>query len=823
MAGFLQDIRSSMRMLAKGPGTSAMIIVQLAMGVGANMAIFSLIRGILMRPVAGVQVPERMVRFLRIEAGDQGPNFSYPDYTDYRDRTRLFAGVAAESPAAFSLAGRAAQRIRGALVTGTYFKVLGVKPELGRLLGPEDDQVVGAHWVAVISYGLWQRAFGGESSLLGKSISLNGHDYKVIGVAARDFRGTNLDSSNEVWLPLMMQPQAVPRLSANILGDRMAGWLSIYGRLRPGVSIGAAKAEIAAIAQRLARAYPDTNGGRAAEIAGEIGLYPGERANMGRLFSILFGAVGLLLLIACCNVANLLLAGAMGRRREVAIRLALGGSRLRVVRQLVTESLGLGCVASVIAMLIAPWSVALVARFLPPAHGGLKEFVRIDPVVLVFALVLSAVSTVTCSLVPALAASKTQIGAVLRESSPASTPRQSWFAHSLMMVQVTLSIMLLIGASLAVRTIQRALTEAKGFESGHVLVASLDLSILNYPEARARSFCTQLLDLLTAVPGVRAASLSKTYPASGWSDRGPIFDEGQDPGTEEMRRVSDRGVLVERNTVSPGYFRALSIPVLAGRDFDRRDAAGAHPVAIVSAALAARLWSGESPLGKRIEVPGYRGPRQPPREVIGVVGDVKYRSLLADRPLMLYLPLQQNREVFLSLEARAEGDPAALVPAIERTVSSLDRHMPVYSATTLTGQVAASLWEQRAVAGLMGIFSVLALLVAGVGLYSVVAQSVAGRTHEVAIRMALGAQPGDVLRIVAAKAMLLAVAGVLLGIIGTLMLRRLLTSFLYGVSATDPVSLVATAGLLLAVSLAASYLPARAGARMDPVAVLRQP
>ena len=821
MSGLLQDLHYSLRLLARARGVTAAAIVLLAVGIGANTAIFSQVRAVLMRPVPGVQEPDRLVRLLRVERGQRGSNFGYPDYIDYRDQSRLLAGVAAESGTMLTFTTATTERVRAALVSGNYFSVLGVKPALGRLLAPEDDRVAGAHWVAVISQGLWQRAFASDPTAVGRSIRLNDREYRIVGVAAAEFRGMALGGSTDVWLPMMMQPYAIPRLTGTILNDRMAGWIAIYARLASGVSIDQASAEVAAVAQRLARAYPKSNEGRGAELSGGIGLYPSERANLRRLLGLLFAAVAVLLLIACCNVANLLLARATGRRREMAVRMAVGAGRIRLIRQLLTESLLLCLLAAIAGLLLAPWSLALMKRSLPPAQSALKLPVQLDATVLGFTLLLSVATGFLFGLAPALAASKTDLAGSLKDAAPASGLQRSWFSRFAVIAQVSLSLVLLIGAALVLKTIGNTLAGARGFESEHVLIGSLDLSILDYPPPRARLFVSQLEQRLVAIPGVRAASVSKTYPAAGWSDRGPIFYEGEDPPTEEERMRSGRAIMAEKNTVSPGYFGTLGTPLVAGRDFSPRDTAGAQPVAILSERLAARLWPGENPIGRRIAVPAWRQPRQPSLEIVGVAKDVKYRSLMTEAPVLLYLPLLQNHEVFLTIAVRAEGDPAALAPAVQREVAALDRNMPVFAIHTLTEQMGLLLWEQRTAAALIGLLGVLALVVTSVGLYSVMAHAVAQRTREIGIRIALGSRVEGVVWMIVRHGMTLAVAGVLAGTAGAWALSGVLSGFLYGVSPRDPATFASVALVLLAVSLAASYLPARAAARVDPVAALR--
>jgi predicted permease len=529
----------------------------------------------------------------------------------------------------------------------------------------------------------------------------------------------------------------------------------------------------------------------------------------------------MLLLISCCNVANLFLTRAWQRRREISVRLAVGASRGRLVRQLLTESVALSCAGSGLGLLVAFWGLEVLFRWLPASERVLKQPPPLDLTVLTFAMLLSIATGMLFGLAPALLASKADVATTLKDAAPASGFQRSRMARTLVIVQVSLSLVLLIGAGLITKSIGRILSANQGFDANGVLIASLDLSVLNYSEDRSRIVFEQLAERLRNLAGVRSVSLAKSYPASGWSDARSIFHEGQEPSEDELRRRSDLGIRVETNTISPHFFRTLQIPLLAGRDFGPDDAAGAATVCIVSQRLAARLWPKQDPLGKRIAAPPYRGPRRPPLEIIGVVADVKYRSLIADQRPVLYLPLLQNHEVFLSIITRAAADANSLAPAVAREVAAVDRDLPLYQVQTLSDQIRSMLWEQRAAAGLIGLFGVFSLLVASVGLYSVVAQAVAQRTREIGIRVALGAPPRDVLRLIVRNGMALAVIGAALGSIGALALMRLLAAFLYGVSATDGATFVSIALLLLVVSLVACYVPARAASRMDPVRALR--
>jgi len=818
-----QDIRYGLRMLARARGTSAVAILLLALGIGANTAIFSLVNAVLLRPIPGVHEPDRLVRFMRLQSGREFFSFGYPDYVDYRDRNRMLAGVIAEGQAPLSFAGSTTQRIAGSVVTGNYFSVLGVSPAAGRLFTEEDDRTPGGHWVVVISHGLWRGAFGADSSAVGNRIQLNGHSFTIIGVADETFRSLTFGESIDAWIPMAMQREAIPRLAdADLPNNRSAGWLRLYGRLRTGTRIEQAGAEIAAIANRLAEIYPKTNEGRKAGLVGGVSLYPDSRARFRNFFGLLLAAVGLLLLIACGNVANLFLARATTRQREIAVRLAMGARRSRLVRQLLTESVLLCAIASGLGLLLAPWTVQLLLKLLPPAEFKLADIPPVDPMVLAFTILVSISTAVLFGLAPALAASKTDVATSLKEAAPASGLSRSPLSRVLVIAQVALSLVLLIGAGLVVRSMQRILAIDRGFDSGHVLLSSIDLAIQGYSETRGVQFLEQLLARVSQAPGVRAASIAQTDPARGWGTRLSIFYEGQMPAEDVVQRRDDVGIRVEVNFISPGYFATLGIPLMTGRDFNGQDRAGAQAVAILSEKLARRLWPGGSPIDKRIVAPLNRRQPQPSLTIVGVAKDSRYRTLTADAPLLLYVPLWQRYAPFVRIQVRAIGDPAALTPMIEQQVKSLDPNMPIYDVKTLDSQISGSLWEQRTAAGLIGLFGVLALVLASVGLYSVMAQSVAQRTREIGIRMAMGAQARDVLRLVVIQGMALAGAGVLVGAAAALGLTRFVSSLLYGVRTTDLTIFSSVALLLLTVSLAATYIPARAATRIDPVAALRQ-
>ncbi len=821
MGNLLQDIRYAVRMLAKNPGITALAVLALALGIGANTAIFSLVNAVLLRPLPGVEDADQLVQLERIQRGRVMYNFGYPDYLDYRDQNQSFTGVAAHCATPVSFTASATERIRGDLVSGNYFSILGVKPALGRLLYPEDDLTPGAHPVAVLSYDLWQKAFNSDQNAVGDTIKLNGHDFTVLGVAAKDFKGTVTGASFDVWVPMAMQPQIIPRMSAGILSDRSAGWISLFGRLKPGIIPTQAEAEMRAIASQLERSYPATNEGRSLSVITGFGLDADDRADLGKFLGLLLAVVGLLLLIACGNVANLLLVRATSRRREIAVRLALGATRARLVRQLLTEGLLLSVLGGALGLLLAPWTADLIVAFQQPAYALRGANLSPDLRVLAFTLTVSLLTGIVFGLAPALQSSKPDLVTSLKDGAMPAGRRRPRLQKLLVIAQVSLSLVLLISAGLAVRTMQKALATDRGFETENLLLVSLDLSIQGYTEPRGKEFYDQLIKRLEAVPGIESASLAKTVPPNDWSDRVSIFYEGQAPPQEALRGRDDLGLRVDANIIAPHYFRTLGIPLFQGREFTDRDKEGNPYVAIISEKLAQKLWPGQSAIGRRIAIPFYSGPARPSVEIIGVAKDTKYRSLMTEAPLLLYLPESQNYDGRATVVVRTSTDATAFVSAVRNEVNGLDKSLPLFAVKTMSDQIASTLWQQRMAAGLIGIFGLLALVLAAVGLYGVIAHSVAQRTQEIGIRMALGATSTDVLKLIVKEGLALAATGVIVGVAAAFACTRLMSSVLYRVSATDITTFVVASALLAIVALAATYIPARRAAKVDPMIALK--
>ena len=803
----VQDVRFAFRMLIKQPTIALIAIATLALGIGANTAVFSFVNALLLRPLDGVARPEQLVQL-----GRQYPDksyvsdSSYPDFLDFRASSTTLSGIAAITPTAFHLsAGGATERVEGERVTGDYFDVLGVTAAAGRLLSAADDLPT-AEPVAVISARLWRRRFAASTSISSATIKLDGHDFAVVGVAGEDFTGVSIGTPRDVWVPLA----AVHRLNPNLVArftQRQASWLEMFGRLAPGATLEQARVELSAIARRLEQTYPDTNARAAAAVHPGVGRDV-EIQNQVRRFAYLpFTAVAIVLVIACANVAGLLLARAASRRKEIATRLALGAGRIRIVRQLLTESLALAVAGGVAGLLVGTWLTNWLRSLLPDRYLFLSfnlDF-GIDWRVFAFTLAVATATGVVFGLVPALHASRPDVIANVKDPKAFGKRRGPGLRGALVVAEVALSLILLVAAALCVRTLRNTTAIDTGYRAAPVLTGRIELPRQSYAEARGRLFQQELVERIQALPGVGAAGFAVTLPLNDgrWEDA--------------VRRQADNTRFQTfQNFVSPRYFDAMSIPLLLGRQFTALDDERAPRVVILNQTLARMMWPGENPLGKRVTFKGA------PMEVVGMVRDIKGRNLFESPGPMLYLPLWQHYQPNVVLHVQAAAGPAArLIPALGAEVAALDKDLPLYAVKTLDEHVTATLTPQRLLAYLVTGFGVLALVLAAIGLYALLAYAVSERTQEIGIRMALGAQKRDVMQLFVTWGIRLAVAGIAVGLAGAAGLTRLMKSLLFGVSPLDPLTLTTMPVLLFAAALVACWIPAYRAAKGDPKIALR--
>ncbi len=819
MQRILADLRYAVRSLQKSPGFTAVAVLTLALGIGANSTIFSFINGVLLRPPAGVADPSRGVGIYTSDfsSGPFGTS-SFPDFEAIKAERSVFSGVAVYDLRPLALAvGDEAEMIIGQTVSGDFFPLLGAAPSAGRLLGPGDARVPGAEAVAVLSYGLWQRRFGGDAQIVGRDIRLNGHAFRVVGVAREGFGGLVRGIVADVWIPVTMIPVLDPTSDdLTSLGSR--GFLMV-ARLRPGVTLAKAQARLTALARARFEQFPDwwrTVSGEGRQLTvlpeSETRVPPRGRGIAVGAAALLMTAVGLVLLIACANIANLLLARASRRRREIALRISLGASRAQLIRHLLTESLVLAVLGAGAGLLLAQWLTgAAGAVRLPMLRGPIRLDSGLDARVLGFTGLLVVVTGVAFGLVPAVRASRPDLVAELKGEATAARGR--WFSlrNTLVVAQVAVSLLLLVGAGLFLRSLGRAEAVDPGFDPANTVLMTFDLESNGFSEAQGRGFYDQLLERARALPGVELATLAQRVPLSDCCDRRGTTIEGYAPRPGESTEINS-------NLVGADYFRTLRIPLLQGRDFTPQDRVGAPLVAIVNQAFARRYWPGQDPLGKRLSFRGLEGPFA---EVVGVVRDGKYRSLGEDPLPFLYVPFAQLYRSPMTLYVRTAGDPRELLPSLRAEVKALALGLPIINPTTLEDAAAVALLPHRLGAVLLGVLGGLAAVLAMLGLYGVLAYSVAQRTREFGIRGALGADRRRLVAQVIGEGMLLSGTGAAVGLVLAAAATRLVRGFLFGVSPLDPAAFGAVAVLLAGVALAAGYVPARRATRVSPMEALR--
>ena len=818
MHSLVKDVQYGVRMLLKNPGVTLVAIVTLALGIGANTAIFSAVSAFLFRPLA---VPHGGELIRPMEIGeDRGlaDEFSYPDFIDYRAQSTSFSGLSAETmiPAAIDTENQT-NVSWGQVVSANYFDVVQVTPILGRAFNADEDKMAGANPVLVLSYSFWQRRFGGDPNIVGKTVRVNDRPYQVIGVGPENFVGTKFALAMDFWTPMSMVEEIDQ--SPKLLEDRGSHWLNVIGRLKPGVSLAQASAEMTAIAGRLNQTYPDDRSkDTQARVVWET---EGRFGEMTRVFrsggAIALAIVGLILLIACANVANLMLARAAARRKEIGIRLALGASRRRLIRQLLTESLLLSVLGGGLGLLLAVWVTKLMDGFVPILQYTIvKDLFAVDERALWFTLVVSLATGVVFGLAPAWQSSNPDVVPVLKgvpEIARGRRRAQFSMRNCLVVAQVALSLMVLVCGGLFIKSFRSAQTMDPGFNNPNGLIVSLNPQLVGYNDDQARNFYQQLLERTRNLPGVEAAGYARLLPLGDSSNsNGPILKEG-----ETLPR-GNAGRVIMTNVVSAGYFKTMQIPFSEGRDFDDRDQPKTQRVVIVNQKMAEAMWPNESAIGKRITIGTDSHDLY---EVVGVVKTGMYRALAEDPKPFYYYAHSQRRPGSMSLVIRGSVDPRGLVGAVRGVVEGIDRRVPISSVKTMSDHMTYALWAPNMAASFSLAFGVLAVLLSSIGLYSVMAYVVSQRTREVGIRMALGANRTHVLKMITKQGMWLAGVGVVIGVLLSLGLVRLLSSLLIGVSGYDAGIFVLVPVLLVVVALLACYLPARRATRVNPLVALR--
>ena len=805
MSSIGQDLRGGLRALRRSPGFAAVAVVALGLGFGANTAIFSVFNSVLLCPLPYAE-PDRLVMVWDDDRTHGVPReWPGPDnFFDWRDQNRVFAGMAAlrDWGPILTQAGEPVQ-LAGEIVSHNLFEVLGVEPALGRAFLPAEDQPDGEP-VALLSHSLWQNRFGGSPAILGRSIQLDGQSFTVIGVLPPDFRPI-FTRNAQIWRTFRAARDPAQRYRSHSI------W--VVARLGAGVSLERASSDMQTIARRLEREYPQTNTGLG------VTVMPLHEQTVGELrpaLWVLLGAVGCVLLIACANVANLLLARGAERSKEIAIRSALGASRARLVRQVLVENLPLAGLGAAAGLLLGLWGVDLLVALAPPGMPRLDE-VRIDGRVLGLSLLMVLLTDLLFALAPALQSARRGPGQSLQEGGRGAQSgiRGRRTRDALVVAELALALILVVGAGLLIKSFVRLRQVDPGFQPAQLLTFSLTLSETEYPErTEVPRFFDRLLERVEQLPGVEAAGSVAFVPLSGSDTDAGFYIEGRPhpaPGEEPAVWV---------RPASPGYFRAIGIPLLAGRRFERGDHAEAPKVVLISQAMARRFWPGADPVGRRLKF-GRPESDSPWRTVVGVVGSVKHDALDTEAKTELYFPHAQVPYRTMSVVVRTAGDPLALVGAARRAVHALDQHLPLTDVATAEQILERSVGAPRFTMMLLATFAALALMLAAVGVYGVIAYSVSRRTQEIGVRIALGAQRRDVLGLVVREGMVLAAIGVALGIAGAWALSRVLASLLFGVTATDPATYAGMSALLIGVAVLASVLPARRAARVDPIVALR--
>ena len=824
-------------MLWKSKGVTIVAVISLAVGIGANSAIFSLVNSLLLRPQP-VSHPEQIVQLFVGEGEHPYHATSYPSYLELRDHNDVLSGLAAYSIQQFKFGDvNEVEQIWGEAVSGNYFDVLGVPAQKGRTFLAEEDLVPHRNPVAVISQSLWQRRFNSNPDLVGKTITLNDQTLTVIGIAPPHYTGMFRGLASEIWIPMAMMP-AVGPLGDRALTSRGNRWMILVGRLKPETTLAQARARFDLLTRDMQAAHPEewlskhqsTGRVRVSAITvlpeSETRIHPGMRSAAYAVAGLLFVIVNLVLLIACINLASMLLARAVTRRREMAVRLAIGASRFRIVRQLLTESLLLSFIAGAAGILLALWLLNLIIAFMPALPEGIRVALdlRLDWRVVIYTIGFSTITGILFGLAPALNSSKADVSTVLKDDSSLFTGlyRKSRARMALVVVQVAFSLLLLVGAGLVLRSLEKLRPTRLGFSTENMVIGTVRLDEAKYDRAKTQEFYRQLSERLTALPGVQWASLVDHVPVSFMGGtRSSIEIEGYEP-------VANEDMQINAVLAGPRYFTNMRIPFVQGRDFEERDREGAPCVAVVNEAFGERYFRGSNSLGKHLMKYGG-APNVPkiPCEIVGVIRDNAWQALEKEVHPFYALALQQTGRKQFTLVANTAGDPTSLIGSVRNTIRELDPKIPVADVQTLGDYFSVGLYPFRMLAAVMGGCGVMALLLATLGIYGIISYSVAQRTRELGIRVALGALQKDILRLVIGQGMTLVFIGLALGLLLSFALTRVLTSSLFEidlplpVSATDPLTFAGVTILLAFVALLACYIPARRATKVDPIEALR--
>ncbi len=809
----MNDLKFACRQLLKNPGFTAVALLTLALGIGANTAAFSWIQTVLLRTIPGVAQPKQLVVVApRFISGELNDTMSYVDLRDFANNKKIFADVIGSQFTPMSMTLKdTPEWVWGQIVTANFFDVLGVQPILGRTFSAEEERAPGAHPVVVLSYGFWQRRFQADTNVIGRTINLNRHPFTVIGVAPADFQGTMGGLAFDLWAPVMMQGQLMPSGSNPALFQlRGYRWLHTIGRLAPGISLAKAQAAVTATARNWEAEFPNSNRNLGFVLLPLWKSPWGAQHVLLPLLTVMFAVSFLVLIIVAANIANLLLARATSRDREIAVRLAIGAGRLRLIRQLLTESIVLSVAGGIVAVPCALWLTELTARLFPKFYLPVVLNPHLDVRGLLFMLIVSVSVGMLFGLAPAWQFSRMDLAATLKDGTRSVLSGRHWLRSALAASEIALALLLLISAGLCLQSFRQARTMSRGFDPSNILLANLRLGVHGYDAPRGRLFYRTLLEQLRELPGVQQVSLGDHVPLGpegGSSTR--ISVEGYAPRPNEQMSF-------DFNTVSPGYFTTLRIPLVDGRDFQPRDDVSAPGVVVVNETLARRFWSGLNPIGRRMTIFGDRLVT-----VIGVVKDIKHRRLNEPAAGYFYVPLEQNYTPNMNIHLRTAGNPLALVNAIERQVKALDPGVQPAVTAAMDQITDFAVLTYRIAAAVLMVLALTALLLAIIGIYGVVAFTVSQRTQEIGIRMALGAARLDVIKMVLGEGTRLAACGVAVGLLGALAATRVLSSLLVGISALDPLTFAVGALLLASVALLACYVPARRAAKVDPMVALR--